>query len=620
MRKDRLIPIGVKLIGIVSLLIVFSLAGMTLLATSFFSTDVEQTVKLDTLDRAQRLSQKVETDLDSHMAVARLIAASLAGQLVYQGTGTDVTDQLLSQQPDFLGVTILQGPSGAPSVQKESWRTSLLASRGVTAPDDAALVGATGSLVESAFAGLPALGNISREFHYPVLALAFPYEMKGSNAVASVIVLSFTMDTMIGALTARELYHNYVVDASGTLVADPDQKLDVARPSLKTSPIVKASMTGVTQTLQLQYTDEAGQRNLATYKRFFNSQLTIISSVKTDTALASVYLVQRRNVLITVIFLCVTILLLFFFSRSLTVPLSTLVRGTNRVAEGDYSVKIPPTTRDEIGVLSRAFNHMSEGLAEREKIKSVFGKFVNKDVAERALKGDLQLGGEHRTAAIFFCDIRSFTSISESLTPHEVVEFLNEYMTRMVACVNETHGIVDKFIGDAIMAAWGIPSSHGNDTENAINGALLMRRALREFNRGRGTPRKPIIRTGAGINTGDVIAGQIGSAERMEYTCIGDAVNLASRIEALNKPFGTDILVSEYSWSLVKNVFNGEPMKKIAVKGKAQPQQIYAVLGRKDDASAPRTIDELHLLLGYETVALETVSVNGHEEKYQILE
>ena len=193
-------------------------------------------------------------------------------------------------------------------------------------------------------------------------------------------------------------------------------------------------------------------------------------------------------------------------------------------------------------------------------------------------------------------------------------------MTSMVACVNQTHGIVDKFIGDAIMAVWGVPSSNGNDTENAVNGALMMRKALAEFNKGRGGPRKPIIKCGSGINTGDIIAGQIGSIERMEYTCIGDAVNLASRIEGLNKPFKTDILISEFSYSLIKDIFNVVPMKKIIVKGKAQPQQIYAVLGRRDDPSAPAHIDELRALLGWDSVDLDGLSVEVHEEKFTIID
>ena len=175
---------------------------------------------------------------------------------------------------------------------------------------------------------------------------------------------------------------------------------------------------------------------------------------------------------------------------------------------------------------------------------------------------------KEKQSLIMFTDIRGFTSISEDLEPEEVVEFLNEYLTKMVECVDRTGGVVDKFIGDAIMAEWGILVSKGNDTENAVNSALMMRKELQEYNRDRAEKNKPLIKMGAGINTGPVLAGQIGSEDRMEITVIGDAVNLASRIEALNKPFGTDIIISEDSYNLVKDIFAVEKMAPIMVKGK----------------------------------------------------
>jgi adenylate cyclase len=230
-----------------------------------------------------------------------------------------------------------------------------------------------------------------------------------------------------------------------------------------------------------------------------------------------------------------------------------------------------------------------------------------------------ETGRERKTAAIFFSDIRSFTAISEKLQPEEVVEFLNEYMTRMVACVNDTHGNVDKFIGDAIMAVWGTPVSFGNDTENAINGALMMREALIDFNKGRGSEKKPIIKIGSGINTGPVIAGQIGSHDRMEYTVIGDAVNLASRIESLNKPFGTDILISEDAYKLVRDIFKVEPMQKIKVKGKTAPQQIYAVIGRKDDPKCPASLNAVREMLGIPVPDLSRVDADEKEEKFEVI-
>ena len=156
--------------------------------------------------------------------------------------------------------------------------------------------------------------------------------------------------------------------------------------------------------------------------------------------------------------------------------------------------------------------------------------------------------------------------------------------------------------------------------ENAINGALMVRRELREFNQGRGGDRKPAIRIGCGINSGPLLAGQIGSEDRMEYTVIGDTVNLASRIESLNKVFYTDILVSEETYAMVKDIFAVVPMQKIKVKGKEEAQQIYAVLGRHDDPYCPASLDEVRSMLGLERKDISSVNVDEEEVKYTILD
>jgi adenylate cyclase len=209
-----------------------------------------------------------------------------------------------------------------------------------------------------------------------------------------------------------------------------------------------------------------------------------------------------------------------------------------------------------------------------------------------------------------------------------VVEFLNEYMTRMVKCVNDTGGVVDKFIGDSLMGVWGAPISAGSpgaDALNCVRAALMLRSALMEFNQGRGGAKKPVIKIGCGVNTGNVIAGQIGSSERMEYTVIGDSVNLASRTEALNKPLGTDILITENTYELVKEYLTVEEMPSVTVKGKEKPIRMYAVInmpGAEDipghGAEGPASLAALRSMLGLTAPDINKVDMDAEEAKYTI--
>jgi adenylate cyclase len=313
----------------------------------------------------------------------------------------------------------------------------------------------------------------------------------------------------------------------------------------------------------------------------------------------------------------IAILLTFVFSSFMVRNIRILNARAIEVGNGALNVCFDIRSRDEIGQLSSTLNKMVKGLVERDKVKSALGKFVHPEIAEMILKKELALGGERTKCAILFTDIRNFTAISEKMEPEGVVEFLNAYMTKMVECVNSTNGLVDKFIGDAIMATWGAGFSRGNNAEQAINAAIMMRKALIKFNEKRGTISKPLINIGCGINYGPVIAGQIGSIERLEYTVIGDAVNLASRIETLNKLFGTDILISQDLFDQVPGIFRVVKMQSITVKGKEKPQTIYAVLGRLTDPESPKTLEELRRMVGIKFDHTQTVDPNKKEEKFK---
>lgn len=282
--------------------------------------------------------------------------------------------------------------------------------------------------------------------------------------------------------------------------------------------------------------------------------------------------IRARSIFLGLAILCLALLCTVLFADSLTQPLLKLVEVTKRIANGDFNIRSESKKRDEIGTLSRSFDHMAEGLSEREQLKTLFGKFHSKAVAEKLMRDkEAGLGGERIPVTVFFSDIRSFTSRSENMSAEEVVTMLNEYMTAMVSVIEEYNGVVDKYVGDAIMAIWGIGSNDpGYEASQAMKACLAMRARLKELNDKRLARGDDEIKIGMGLNSGEAVAGNIGSPSRMEYTVIGDAVNTASRVESLTKEYKTDLLVSGSTVDLVKNLglTFSEPFRA-AAKGKS---------------------------------------------------
>jgi len=233
-----------------------------------------------------------------------------------------------------------------------------------------------------------------------------------------------------------------------------------------------------------------------------------------------------------------------------------------------------------------------EDITREKRLKGTIARYMTKEVADKLMEGgDAVLGGQIQEATIMFSDIRSFTTISEKIGPQETVSLLNEYFTLMVDIIFRYEGILDKYIGDAIMAVFGAPFNTGEDHERAVNTAIDMMKALNEFNR----HRKDTINIGIGINTDEVLSGNIGSLKRMDYTVIGDGVNLASRLEGANKLYGTNILVSEKTFRGLKNHYLYREIDLIRVKGKTRPVGIYQIMDYHNENSFPNIKDVLEL-------------------------
>jgi class 3 adenylate cyclase len=260
-------------------------------------------------------------------------------------------------------------------------------------------------------------------------------------------------------------------------------------------------------------------------------------------------------------------------------PVQALVGAMRRVLTGDFRQRLAVRREDEIGFLADTFNEMVAGLEEREHIKETFGRFVSRDVAAAVLSGSLPLDGERREVTILFQDVRGFTSLAEGTDPPVLVRIVNALFTEMVAAVEAEGGIIRVFTGDGVMALFGAPVAHDDDPARAVRAALDMMARLPALSARVEAEGLPPLRIGIGIATGEVIVGRMGPDARSEYNVVGDAANLASRIEGLNKELGTTILISVATAARLGDEFHLGRRATLPVKGKELPVEVVEVLG-----------------------------------------
>jgi adenylate cyclase len=276
-------------------------------------------------------------------------------------------------------------------------------------------------------------------------------------------------------------------------------------------------------------------------------------------------------------------LIALLFAQLFLRPIRTLMNSAKAVQRGDYDgAKVEVATQDELGELANTFNGMVAGVRERERERDIFGRVVSPEVREKLLSGQLALGGENRRVSVLFSDIRNFSTMSEQLSPQDVVALLNDYLTEMAAAVRPWGGYINNFIGDAIVVVFGAPDSRAEIEWSAVGAALEMRTRLDALNRRRAALDDPPLHTGIGISTGKVVAGQVGSLERFLYTVIGDAVNVAARLESMTKDVtGNPILINSATYEGIRHRegLNIEDLGPMAVKGRVEPVHVYGVHG-----------------------------------------
>ena len=611
---DRMIrfSIGAKLVTIITILVLVSLGTITFLVSFLVREDLQVTAEENNFEVNRRTAAEVEYTLSN------VHSNCLVLMQIINAAGID--SELAKQSADFFfernrQIAALRFPvAGRPDNLLVNERfffnheiDDFLA--------DSFYEGNTGTLRRSA-GGETIILNATPHFSVHLLAMFYP--MLGGGGAVSVL---FSPENLNDSFSSG-INQSYLINADGDILISHDFELVAAGANVANKSFIQLIRENPARNMQDLYTDEDIQYFVA-YTKLNTGASIAITSIEYNKVFEGIDATTRRNLYLTAAVLSLSILFIWFFSKTISVALKELANAARDIEGGIFEVNLKPRGHDEISYLTSSFQRMSSALG-------IFGRFTNREIALKAMRGEIKPGGLPKHATIFFSDIRGFTEKSENFTKafgrnasDKIVQWLNNYLTQMVACVEKTNGAVDKFIGDAVMAHWGTAYTAGSpakDAFNCVKAALMMRKALYYLNLERrpGDKGNPPINIGCGINTGVVTAGQIGSYVRMEYTVIGDPVNLASRIESLNKPLGTDILISEDTWDMVKDQFITEEMPPVTVKGKEKPVRIFAVVNHVAVASGPQTLAEVREMLGITPPDISKVNLNAEEKKYKI--
>lgn len=610
-------PLGVKLAIIIGTIVLVSLGCVTFLNSHFIGQDVKITAENNNLTINSRSAGTVEDRLSTVRSnVFQLLDLM---NVVSGGRSSSLARQaeafFFERNQDIAAVNILTGEdfkSSARSAKESSIiNNRFFISNEIDVSSLENFIEASTQQINRSCMGETIALNASPFFNIPVMALFFPWK---ENGLDQTCVITFSIENMLDILGTDSVNTTFILNDSAELLCHPDTEKVLIGESYKNYPLVAAMLrnnesNSDSRQIPFSVIDENKKKTdyFGAYQKLSIGDITVLTTVPVDSILEGVRTTRKNNIYLTgIVFFLSVIIILVFTRQGISRHLRKLTEAAEEIKNGNFDTpvfdELSTKRRDEIGVLNQSTKD------EREFL-DVFAKFTNKGVAKSIARKELDFDPHLKDITIFFSDIRGFTAISDGFknrfendSPREIIGFLNDYMSRMVNCITLSYGNVDKFEGDAIMAVWGIlredslafeklPDSspekaercrkHKNhikeDALNAIRGTIAMRYALMKYNKDAAAftkaheneakaKYKPHIRIGCGLNSGRATCGIMGSEDKMEYTAIGDAVNFASRTESSNKPCGTDILITEDTYNLLKDDFIKNESNNYSIK------------------------------------------------------
>ncbi|WP_231365058.1 adenylate/guanylate cyclase domain-containing protein [Treponema bryantii] len=577
-------PIGVKLILIISLLVLFSMGIITVLVSYFISKDTRINAEDNNLTINSRTASDCQSRLNSVISSAGILYDILISDSEEESRERVVNS--FYERNKFIAAISYK------DLDSISYNRQFFASNEIEQSLFEAYVVQESEAVAESRQGSVKLLNASPFFGAQTIAIFTPV-YSGTQSDSAVIL--FACDELSESFANSSINSSTLVNDEGIVLVDPDIQQILSAADMSKNQLVAAMLSSKNNNEQFVYTDDEGTEYIAAFRKLGLGGCGVVTEVRSEIVLEAVNATTRRNLYLTVSILSLAIILIWFFSKSLSSPLKALTEVANEINRGNFNTEkfeeLSGNRKDEIGVLIQSTKN------EREILNTVTS-LTNRGVTQAIVRKEIDFEPHLKDITIFFSDIRGFTAISDGFNKRfgeksaaEIISFLNDYMGRMVNCINITGGNVDKFEGDAIMACWGVLRDDDLSFENlpdgdpekeehrslheehvqadalsAIRATVAMRYALMEYNKQAEiftkahadepyAKYKPHIRIGSGLNSGRATVGFMGSYHKMEFTSIGDAVNLASRTESSNKPCGTDILITQDTYDILKYNF-----------------------------------------------------------------
>ena len=577
-----------KLMLVISLVITIALSVMIALATYFFKDDNTKRIQENNLEIVRIVNAKVFSDLVTEINKGKTLLA------LKQKFNTDdqkkfFIDQYFNNDNSFIYLGVYKKSETNVEVVDSIYNEKFLQKYSLTEGDIALPIKNNLTYFSKSFDGVPTISNTSQGSQEASIAISIPMEEGGSSEFIIIILLK--SDLILEAFKKSGMNTTYMVNEDGSVLAHPDMSLVFSGKNLMDSPIVRSMITSQANNSLESFQDTDGKRYLGSFKKLGFANAGIISVVEEDNAFKPVYQIQARNIYIMIIALCISLIVVFLFAKTISTPLIKLLGETINISKGIFQLNIKRTTNDEVGVLTDYFQTMAQGLEEREKVKSMLGSMIDPVVVSEGMKDLAALKrGDEKLITAFFSDVANFSSISEQLTSVQLASLLNEYLSAMTLILKNHGGVLDKYIGDAIVGIFGAPLDIGEHYLKASRASLEMIQKLQELREhwtknNLYTKDAQVMDIRIGINTGLAKVGFMGTDAMGSYTMMGDTVNLAARLEAAAKDYGVNILISESVKKEIESEMFTRELDRVRVKGKSEPVKLYELISKKSDIS-----------------------------------